>query len=119
MPSGWHLSETEMPNLTPFSRSAAILTIAGFTMLSGIGEAAAWTRTGSVTTPRGTYHGAAAGSCAGGTCSRAAVATGPYGGSVSRTGSVTRTGPGSYDYQRTTTGPAGNSVSRSGSVSRY
>lgn len=98
---------------------AVILSVSGFTLLAGIGEAAAWTRSGSVTTPRGTYTGAATGSCAGGTCSRAAVATGPYGGSVSRTGSVTRTAPGSYSYQRTTTGPAGNSVTRSGAVSRY
>lgn len=105
--------------MSRFAPFALVLSVSGFTLLAGIGEAAAWTRSGSVTTPRGTYTGAAAGSCAGGTCSRAAVATGPYGGSVSRTGSVTRTGPGSYSYQRTTTGPAGNSVTRSGSVSRY
>lgn len=108
-----------MSRLAPFTRSALVFSVACFTVLAGIGEAAAWTRSGSVTTPRGTYTGAVAGSCAGGTCSRAAVATGPYGGSVSRTGSITRTGPGSYAYQRTTTGPAGNSVTRSGSVSRY
>lgn len=108
-----------MSRLAPLTRSALVLSLAGFSVLAGLGEAAAWTRSGSVTTPRGTYTGAAAGSCAGGTCSRAATATGPYGGTVSRTGSVTQTAPGSYSYQRTTTGPAGNSVTRSGSVSRY
>ena len=105
--------------MSRFAPFALVLSVSCVTLLVGIGEAAAWTRSGSVTTPRGTYTGAVAGSCAGGTCSRAAVATGPYGGSVSRTGSITRTGPGSYSYQRTTTGPAGNSVTRSGSVSRY
>lgn len=101
------------------TRAALVLTLSGFTLMAGIAEAAAWTRTGTVTTPRGTYTGAAAGSCAGGTCSRAATVTGPYGGSVSRSGSVTQTAPGSYSYQRTTTGPYGNSVTRSGTVSRY
>ncbi|MFG1191267.1 hypothetical protein [Xanthobacter flavus] len=108
-----------MPSLIPFSRSAAILTVAGFTMLSGIGEAAAWTRTGSTTTSRGTYNSSGAGGCAGGTCSRASTVTGPAGGTASHTGSVTRTSPGTYSYQGSSTGPAGNSVSRSGTVSRY
>ncbi len=82
-------------------------------------SANAWTRDGHVHTPRGTYSGHASGGCAGGTCSRSKVVTGPYGNSASRSGYVTRTGPDSYSYGRTTTGPRGNTVSRSGSVSRY
>lgn len=109
-----------MPSLIPFSRSAAILTVAGFTMLSG------HRRGGRLdahrqhpTTPRGTYNSSGAGGCAGGTRSRASTVNGPAGGTASHTGSVTRTSPGTYSYQGSSTGPAGNSVSRSGTVSRY
>ncbi|WP_244644544.1 hypothetical protein [Azorhizobium oxalatiphilum] len=82
-------------------------------------EASSWSRGGTVATPYGTYTGAVAGACGGGSCSRTAVAAGPYGGTVARSGSVTRTAPGAYSYSRTTVGPYGNSVTRSGSVSRY
>jgi len=70
--------------------------------LAAVSAANAWTRSGSVTTARGTYYGSA---------------SGPYGGAVSRSGSITRTGPDSYSYSRTTTGPNGNSVTRGGTVS--
>lgn len=82
-------------------------------------QADAWTRSGSVTTARGTYTGSASGSCAGGICSRSRTVTGPNGNSVSRSGSVSRTGPYRYSYSRTTTGPNGNSVTRSGAVAAY
>lgn len=82
-------------------------------------QADAWTRSGSVTTARGTYTGSASGGCAGGTCSRSASVTGPNGKTVSRTGSVARTGPYRYGYTRTTTGPNGNSVTRNGWVRTY
>lgn len=101
------------------TRSFAVLALTGIVSLATVSQAAAWTRSGTTTTPRGTYHSSASGGCAGGTCSRSATATGPYGGSASRSGSVTRTAPGSYSYSRTTTGPYGNSVNRSGSVNRY
>jgi hypothetical protein len=89
---------------------AALLSIAAAT------PANAWTRSGSVTTRRGTYTGSASGSCSGGTCSRTRTVTGPNGNSWSRTGSVSRTGPYRYSYSRTTTGPNGNTVTRSGWV---
>lgn len=101
------------------TRSFLVVSLAGFVSLGAVSEAAAWTRSGTVTTPRGTYTGSAAGGCAGGTCSRSATVTGPYGGTVSRSGSVTRTGPYSYGYTRTTTGPYGNSVTRAGRVYTY
>ncbi|MFA6265544.1 MAG: hypothetical protein WC670_07510 [Pseudolabrys sp.] len=84
-----------------------------------VSEAGAWTRSGSVTTARGTYTGQASGSCAGGTCTRSRSVTGPNGKTVSRTGSATRTGPYRYRYTRTTTGPNGGSVTRSGRVVSY
>lgn len=93
--------------------------LAGLIGLATVSQASAWSRSGSVTTWRGTYYGHSSGGCAGGTCSRSRSVTGPYGGTVSRTGSITRTGPGDYSYSRTTTGPNGNSVTRSGSVERY
>jgi len=95
------------------------LSIAGTISLATVSDASAWTRNGTVTTWRGTYHGAASGGCYGGTCSRVRSITGPNGGTVARTGSVSRTGPDSFSYSRATTGPNGNSVTRSGSVSRY
>lgn len=87
--------------------------------VAAVSQADAWTRSGSVTTARGTYTGSASGSCAGGTCSRSGSVTGPNGNTVSRSGSVTRTGPYRYSYTRTTTGPNGNSVTRSGAVATY
>jgi len=86
---------------------------------ASVSEANAWVRTGTVTTRRGTYYGSASGGCAAGTCSRSISVTGPNGGTVSRTGSITRVGPHAYDYTRTTTGPYGNSVTRSGTVAAY
>jgi hypothetical protein len=79
-------------------------------------DAASWSRSGSVTTWRGTYHGSASGSCANGTCARSVSVTGPNGRSVSRTGTVSRVAPHRYDYSLTTTGPNGNSITRSGTV---
>ena len=87
--------------------------------LSAVTPADAWTRSGSITTRRGTYTGNFSGSCGGGTCSRSGSITGPNGGTVSRSGSVTRTGPYRYSYSRTTTGPNGNSVTRGGTVAVY
>jgi hypothetical protein len=93
--------------------------VAAALSFASVGAAAAWTRHGSVSTWRGTYSGQASGGCGGGSCWRSGSVTGPYGGTVSRSGNVTRTGPHTYDYSRTTTGPNGNSVTRSGSVVAY
>ena len=100
--------------LKTISASLAVLISVG-----AVSQADAWTRSGSVTTARGTYTGSASGSCAGGTCSRSRSVTGPYGNTVSRSGSVSRTAPYAYSYSRTTTGPYGNSVTRSGTVTAY
>ncbi|AXK83855.1 hypothetical protein DW352_04370 [Pseudolabrys taiwanensis] len=100
--------------LKTISASLAVLISVG-----AVSQADAWTRSGTVTTARGTYTGSASGGCAGGTCSRTRSVTGPYGNTVSRSGSVSRTGPYRYSYSRTTTGPNGNSVTRSGSVATY
>lgn len=97
----------------------ASLALAGLVSVAAATEAAAWTRSTTVTTPRGTYAGSASAGCAAGVCSRSATVTGPYGNSVSRSGSVARTGYPSYMYSRTTTGPYGRSVTRSGSVVVY
>lgn len=82
-------------------------------------DARAWSRSGSVTTQRGTYTGTASAGCGGGTCSRSVSVTGPNGHTVSRTGSISRTGPDRYAYSRTTTGPNGRSVTRSGWFRRW
>jgi hypothetical protein len=79
-----------------------------------VSPAQAWTRSGSVTTRRGTYTGTASGGCGGGSCWRTRSVTGPNGHTVTQSGNVTRTGPYGYSYSRTTTGPNGGSVTRSG-----
>lgn len=80
---------------------------------------AGWSRSGSVTGPRGnTFSGSGSGSCSGGSCSASRSVTGPYGGTVSRNGSGSCSG-GTCSGSRTTTGPYGGSVTRSGSFSRY
>lgn len=97
-------------------KALATAALAGLMVVGAAADASAWTRQGSVTTWRGTYAYQGSGGCAAGTCSRSRSVTGPYGGTVSRSGSVTRTAPGQYSYSRTTTGPYGGSVTRSGSV---
>jgi hypothetical protein len=96
--------------------SASLAAVMG---LASVSEADAWARSGRFTTRRGTFYGSATGGCGGGTCSRSVSVTGPNGGTVSRTGSITRVGHSTYDYSRTTTGPNGNSVTRSGTVVAY
>jgi len=90
--------------------------LAGLLVAAGISEANAWVRSGSVTTRRGTYYGSASGGCGGGSCWRSGSITGPYGGTLSRSGSVTRVGPNAYNYSQTVTGPNGRSVTREGTV---
>lgn len=97
----------------------ASASLAAALSLVAVTPAGAWTRSGSVTTRRGTYTGNFSGGCSGGTCSRSGAITGPNGNTVSRTGSITRTGPDRYSYSRTTTGPNGNSFTRGGTVVAY
>ena len=96
--------------------SASLIVATG---LASMSEAAAWTRSGTFTTRRGTYSSQASAGCSAGTCSRSRSITGPYGNTVSRTGSITRTADRGYSYSRTTTGPNGGSITRSGTVYRY
>jgi hypothetical protein len=42
--------------------------------------------------------------------------TGPYGGTVTQSGSVVRTGPGQFSYRERTIGPYGGTITRSGTV---
>ncbi len=98
------------------NRLAPTAALAVAVALIPMSQAAAWSRSGSFTTWRGTYHTAASGGCAGGTCTRTRSITGANGGVVTRTGSITRTGPHRYSVTRTTTGPRGNSVTRSGTI---
>ena len=71
----------------------ATATVAGLLLVGTIAEASAWTRQGTVNTARGTYTVNGAGSCAGGTCSGTRTVTGPYGGTVNRSGTVVVTPP--------------------------
>jgi hypothetical protein len=93
--------------------------LASIALLATLAPASAWTRNGSVTTWRGTYAGTATGYCAYGTCQRSRTITGPNGGTVTRSGSATRTSPGVVQYGGTTTGPNGGTVTRSGTITRY
>ena len=80
-------------------------------------DANAWTRTGSVTGPRGTTTFGRSGSCAGGACSWQGGGTGPAGRSWSRSGSASCS-DGSCTRQSQGTGPRGNSYSYSRTVTR-
>ena len=98
-----------------------LLALTAVLMFAGnAGEAAAfsWTTDSTITTARGTYTHEGQGSCSNGACSRSGSTTGPNGHTVSSSGSITRVGPGSFDYSETVTGPRGRSVTRSGSITR-
>jgi hypothetical protein len=90
--------------------------LAGLLLAANAADASAWTRHTTVNTWRGTYTVNAAGGCAGGVCSRTRTVTGPYGGSVTQSGSVGRSGPGQFSYQGRVTGPYGGTITRSGTV---
>jgi hypothetical protein len=90
--------------------------VAGLLLAASAADASAWTRNGTVHTWRGAYTVQGSGGCGGGSCSRTRTVTGPYGGTVTRSRTVTRTGPGQYSYQGRVTGPYGGTVTRSGTV---
>lgn len=82
-----------------------------------IADASAWTRAATVTGPRGTATVRASGGCAYGVCGRTVTRTGPYGATMSRTGSASCAGS-VCTVNRTTTGPHGNTVTRTGTFYR-
>ena len=76
-----------------------------------------WTRSGSITGPRGntdTFAGTS--SCGGGSCSRATTFTGPNGRTVTGDKTVTRTAPGQFSSSGSVTGPNGGTISHSGTT---
>lgn len=89
---------------------------AGLAMLGAAGPASAWTRDTTIVTPRGVWDRTVTGGCAYGTCGRGVTTTGPYGGTVTRYGTVTRVAPGVGVYHGTTVGPRGGIVTRHGTV---
>lgn len=101
--------------MTKFLTMPALI---GMFVVVSSGQASAWDRKSTVTTPRGAYVSQGSGDCGAGTCTRSGSTVGPNGGTVSRNGSVTRTEPGQIDYSRTTTGPNGSAVTRSGTINR-
>jgi len=90
--------------------------LAGLLLAGSAADASAWTRQGTLTTARGTYTVNGSGGCGGGVCGYNKIVRGPYGGTVTRSGTVVRTGPGQYSYRDQTTGPYGGTITRSGTV---
>ncbi|MGX9965196.1 hypothetical protein ACVFYP_17830 [Roseomonas sp. F4] len=80
--------------------------------------AGAWEKSGSVTTPNGTWTGSRSAACADGTCSRAGSVTNPQGQVWSRQGQVTRQAPGQWSGSRSAAGPNGQGYSRNWTRSR-
>ena len=64
--------------------------VIGALSVAAIADANAWTRTGSVTGPRGTSSVSVTGSCANGTCTRQATRTGPAGNIFTRQSTISR-----------------------------
>ncbi|MBB5753535.1 hypothetical protein [Prosthecomicrobium pneumaticum] len=83
------------------------------------GSAAAWERDVYAWGPRGFSEAHGSGYCADGHCERSYSATGPYGRTRTVDGSITRTGPDSFSYDRTVTRRNGVVRHRSGSFTRY
>src|SRR5262245_37548711 len=90
--------------------------LAGLLLAGSAADASAWTRQGTVTTWRGTYTVNSAGGCAGNVCSRTRTVTGPYGGTVTRSGTIVRTGPGQFSSQGHVTGAYGAPITRPATV---
>lgn len=82
-----------------------------------LGDALAWTRTGSSSGPHGSSSVEASGSCADRSCSRSVTRSGPAGHSATRQGSAA-CADGSCSGSSTATGPRGATRTRTGSVSR-
>lgn len=131
------------PEETAMRKLLVTTAIIGIIVAGMAGDASAWSRKGTVTTNRGTFTSQGSGSCANGACSRSGSTTGPNGRTVTSqssgscangscsssgtitgpngktvdtSGSVTKTGQGTYDYSHSATGPNGGSVTKSGTV---
>lgn len=94
----------------------AIAALAAAMSVVAVADASAWTRSGTVTGPRGTSTIQGSGSCANGTCSRSVTRTGPYGYSATKQSSASCAG-GTCSRSATRTGPYGYSVTKQGSAS--
>ena len=64
--------------------------VVGALSLAAVAEANAWTRSGTVTGPRGTSSFNVTGSCANGSCTRSATRTGPAGNTYTRQSTISR-----------------------------
>lgn len=93
--------------------------LASLFVVGAAADASAWTRSGTVTTGRGTYTVQGSGSCGWRTCSGSRTVTGPNGNSVTRQGSITRIGPNRAYYSGSVTGPYGNTAYRRGVITRW
>lgn len=80
-------------------------------------DANAWSRSKTVTGPRGTATVNASGACVAGVCSRQVTRTGPYGNSVTRQG-IAHCSGGVCTTSSVATGPRGRTVYRSGVIYR-
>ncbi|GLH82150.1 hypothetical protein SSBR45G_70590 [Bradyrhizobium sp. SSBR45G] len=100
--------------------SFAAVAIGAMVMALGTSGANAWTRSGGGMGPRGgTWSTSASGGCVGGSCSRShgGTYTGPRGRVVTNSGETSCAG-GTCTHTGTTTGPNGGTVSRSSTVTR-
>ncbi|MDH4439686.1 MAG: hypothetical protein QE284_04810 [Rhizobium sp.] len=95
------------------------LLLSALMSLAFVSEAAAWSRNRTVSTAHGSSQFSASGTCAGGTCSRSAVRTGPHGNSLSANSTVTcDANRQNCSRTKTYSGSNGGSATVTGSVSR-
>lgn len=92
--------------------------LAAFLSFTAIADAAAWTRSGSITGPRGgTSSVQGSGACAYGGCSSQSTRTLPGGGVISRS-SASNCGGGACTRNSRIVGPGGRAFQRTGTISR-
>jgi hypothetical protein len=99
------------------TRGLTTLALAATVIFSIAADANAWTRSGTITGPRGTSTVNGSGSCANGACSGSVTRTGPNGYSVTRQGTASCSG-GVCSGSSQITGPRGGTIYRQGSISR-
>ena len=98
-------------------KNVSMVSIAAVSLLfAGIADANAFQRSGTVSSARGTGSFSASAGCSGGTCSRSVSRTGAQGRTMTKSGSVTKTGTGQYSYSGSAAGPNGQTRNRSGYV---
>jgi hypothetical protein len=95
----------------------AIAGAAGLLMMTAVSADAGWSRSGSISGPRGgTATTQGGGSCSGGSCSYGGSITGPQGRTATRQGNVSCNGAGQCETSGTYTGPRGHTVTRGGTL---